>query len=435
MTRKNNIRKFRGKIAADLLIVNASELLTLDGSSQEPRTGDQMKLLGLIQDGALAIQGSKIVAVGKSEEILRGFEAKNMIDASGRTILPGFIDPHTHLVFSGSREKEFQMRLAGASYMEILEAGGGILETVHKTREASLDELVYDGQKTLDIMLEHGTTTVEAKSGYGLTVEDELKLLHVMDRLNSQHVIDIVPTFMGAHAIPHEYKNAPEKYVDLVIEEMIPLVSEKKLAEFCDVFCEKGVFTISQSRRILSAAKRAKLKPKIHADEMSTTGGTELAADIKAASADHLLFSSIKGLEAIAQQKVMAVLLPAAAFCLMMGRYADARKMMHLGVPVTLGTDFGPTCWIENQQLIIALACRFMKLTPAEAIVAATINAAHAIDKGTEIGSLEIGKKADIIICDIPNHNFLGYRFGVNLVNQVIKNGKLVFSKEKKNLY
>ena len=435
MIRKNGIRKLSGKIKADLLIMNAQELVTLDGSNQEPRTGDQMKFLGLIHDGALAIQDSKIVAVGKTEEILRRFEAENMIDAQGRTILPGFIDPHTHLVFSGSREEEFQMRLDGASYMEILEAGGGILETVHKTRKSSLGELVDDGLKTLNIMLEHGTTTVEAKSGYGLTVKDELKLLHAIDRLNSQHVIDIVPTFMGAHTIPHEYKETPEKYSDLVIEKMIPLVSEKKLAAFCDVFCEKGVFNISQSRRILSAAKKVELKPKIHADEMSTFGGTELAADIKAVSADHLLFSSTKGLKAVAQQKVMAVLLPAAAFCLMIGRYADASKMMRLGVPIALGTDFSPTCWIENQQLIIALACRFMKLTPAEAIVATTINAAHAIDKEMEIGSLEIGKKADIIICDMPNHNFLGYRFGVNLVNQVIKNGKLVFSKEEKILF
>jgi imidazolonepropionase len=283
-------------------------------------------------------------------------------------------------------------------------------------------------------MLEHGTTTVEAKSGYGLTTKDELKILEVVKRLNQLHAVDVVPTFLGAHAIPPEHRHSPEEYVNLIIEEMIPKVAERKLAEFCDVFCEKGVFTSDQSKRILVAGGIYGLKPKVHADEMSLLGGAELAASVVAVSAEHLLFSSESGLKAMADKGVIAVLLPAAAFSLMTGRYADARKMIDLGVPVALGTDFNPSCWVESQQLIIAFACHFMKLTSAEAITAATINAAHAIGRASEVGSLETGKKADVLVLNVPNHKFLGYRFGVNLVDKVIKNGRLVVDKESSSI-
>jgi imidazolonepropionase len=314
--------------------------------------------------------------------------------------------------------------------MEILDAGGGILKTVRDTRKASVEKLVENGTETLNIMLEHGTTTVEAKSGYGLTTKDELKMLEAIQRLNQMHTVDLIPTFLGAHAIPPEFSNNPEDYVRLVIDEMLPKVAEKGAAEFCDVFCERGVFNLDQSRRILSAGKKLGLRPKLHADEMSPLGGAELAASLGAISADHALFSSDEGIKAMAERGVVVTLLPAAAFSLMDGSYADARTMIRLGAPIALATDFNPNCWVENQQVIIALACHFMKLTPAEAITAATINAAHAIARAQEIGSLEIGKKADVIVLNVPSHRFLGYRFGANLVDKVIKKGRLVIDTE-----
>ncbi|MGB8779127.1 MAG: imidazolonepropionase [Candidatus Bathyarchaeia archaeon] len=426
----NKAARSKAKEKADLLIVNANELVTLGGNNQKPRTGKQMLDLGIMRNGALAVKDGTIAAVGSTSEITKVYKAENVVNASGKTVLPGFIDPHTHLVFAGSREDEFQMRVEGAPYMEILDAGGGILKTVRETRRASVEKLVENGTETLNAMLEHGTTTVEAKSGYGLTTKDELKILEAIQRLNEMHTVDLVPTFLGAHAVPPEFSNSPEDYVSLIISEMIPKVAGKGLAEFCDVFCERGVFTLDQARRILVAGKNSGLKPRVHADEISLLGGTELAASVGAVSADHMLFSSDKGIKAMADKGVLATLLPAAAFSLMSGRYADARKMINSGVPVALGTDFNPSCWVENQQLVIAFACHFMKLTPAEAITAATINAAHAVCRAGEIGSLEVGKKADIIVLEVPNHKFLGYRFGVNLVDKVIKNGRLVVDKE-----
>lgn len=423
--------KTRAREKVDLLIVNANELVTLAGGNEKPRVGKQMRDLGIIHNGGLAIKDGRIAAVGKTSEITKAFRAETIISADGKTVLPGFVDPHTHLVFAGSREDEFQMRVEGAYYMEILSAGGGILKTVRETRRASVDKIVDFGLKTLDIMLEYGTTTVEAKSGYGLTTKDELKLLEAINRLEQLHSVDVVPTFMGAHAIPTEYKSAPLDYVNIVAEEMIPAVAEKRLAEFCDVFCEKGVFTLEQSKRILLTGKIYGLTPKIHADEMSMCGGTELAAEVEAASAEHLLFASDEGIKAMANKGVIAVLLPAASLSLMSGRHADARKMIESGVPVALGTDFNPSCWVENMQLVAAFACYFLRLTPAEAITAATINAAHAIKRAHEVGSLEVGKKADVVVLDVPNHKFLGYRFGANLVDKVIKNGRLVVDREK----
>jgi imidazolonepropionase len=314
--------------------------------------------------------------------------------------------------------------------MEILNAGGGILKTVRETRRASVDKLAAEGLERLDSMLEHGTTTAEAKSGFGLTTRDELKILEAIRRVNQLHIVDVIPTFLGAHAVPPEYKDNPEGYVSLVIDEMLPRVAEKVLAEFCDVFCERRVFTLEQSKRILIAGKNHGLKPKIHADEMSPLGGARLAADVEAVSAEHMLFSSEEGVKAMAAKNVIAVLLPAAAFSLMMGKYADARLMIDCGVPVALGTDLSPNCMVEDMQLVIAFACCLNRLTPAEAITAATINAAHAISKANTIGSLEFGKKADILVLNALNHRFLGYHFGTNLVDKVIKNGRIVVDKE-----
>jgi len=280
------------KKQADLLIENANELATAEGGSQKPLVGKQMQALKIIKDAALAIKNDRIIAVGKTAKIKSRFKGSQTIDASGKTVIPGFVDPHTHLVFAGSREEEFEMRLKGASYMEIHRRGGGILKTVRETRQASERELVETCKKTLNVMLEHGTTTVEAKSGYGLTVEDEVKCLRAIRQLNKTHPIDIVSTFLGAHAIPSEFEKQPDKYVRLVIEKMIPAVATCRLAEFCDVFCEKGVFSIEQSKRILTVGKKHGLKPKLHADELTPFGGAELAAEIGAVSAEHLLYAT-----------------------------------------------------------------------------------------------------------------------------------------------
>jgi len=415
---------------ADLIIENASELATPEGGSQKPLVGRQMHALKIIKDAALAVKDGRIVAVGKTATVRSAFKASETIDAKGKTIVPGFVDPHTHLVFAGSREDEFEMRVKGASYMEIHRKGGGILKTVRETRGTGEAELVRDCRKTLDIMLEHGTTALEAKSGYGLTVEAEIKCLRALRRLNEIHPIDIVATFLGAHSIPAEYEKQPDDYVKLVVENMIPAVASSKLADFCDVFCEKGVFPIEQSRHILQAGKKYGLKPRLHADELTAFGGAELAAEVGAVSAEHLLYASDNGLRMMAECGVIAVLLPAASFSLMIDKYADARKMIVMSVPVALGTDFNPSCWVESQQLVIALACRQMKMTPAEALTACTINAAHAVCSASEVGSLELGKKADVLILDAPNYSFLGYRFGTNLVSKVIKKGKLVVDLE-----
>ncbi len=422
----------RTRESADILIVNAEELVTLAGS-QKPRTGKQMRELQIIRDGAVAIREGKIVAVGKTSDVSKTFRGENVINAKGKTVLPGFVDPHTHLVFAGSREDEFQMRVEGASYMEILNNGGGVFKTAKETRRTRVEKLVELGLERMDDMLAHGTTTVEAKSGYGLTTEDEVKILEATRRLNQLHCMNVVSTFLGAYAVPLEYRSNTDEYVDLVVREMIPEVSKQGLAEFCDVFCERGIFNLEQAKRVLIGGKNHGLKPKIHADQMNVLGGAEIAADVGAVSADHLNFASAEGIRALAEKGVVAVLLPAATYSLMMNRYADARLMIDSGVPVALATDFNASCWMENQQLVIAMACYCMRLTPAEAITAATINAAHAVCRAGEVGSLEVGKRADVSILDAPNHKFLGYSFGVNLVEKVIANGRLVVDREKQD--
>ena len=419
--------------SADILIVNAEEMLTLSGNGQKPRIGKQMNDLVIINDGAIAIREGKIIAVGKTQDVTKAFRGEYVFSAKGKTVLPGFVDPHTHTVFSGSREDELQMRIEGASYMEILNSGSGPLKTTRETRRTKIEKLVELGLERLDIMLAHGTTTVEAKSGYGLTVEDELKILEAAKRLNQLHSIEVVSTFMGAHVVPIEYKGNTEKYADLVIEEMIPQVAKQGIAEFCDVFCERGAFSMEQAKRILVAGKKFGLKPKIHADEISTMGGAEIAADVRAASADHLNYASNEGIKAMAEKETIAVLLPASTYSMMSSRYADARYMIDQGVPVALGTGFKACNWVSNQQTCISMACHLMHMTPAEAVTAATINAAHAIKRGNEIGSLEVGKRADITILNVPNHKFLGYSIGVNLVEKVIENGRLVIDREKQD--
>ena len=390
-----------------------------------------MRELGTVHDGAVAIRDGRIVAVGRTQDVTKAYRAEYVISAKGKLVLPGFVDPHTHLVFAGSLEDEFQLRVEGVSRMELLGSGGGILKIVKETRRARTEKLVNLGLERLDSMLAHGTTTVEAKSGYGLNTADEVKILEATRRLNRLHSINVVATFMGAHAVPPEYTGNPEEYVNTLTEETIPHVADRGLAEFCDVLCERRIFSLEQAKRILVKGKAHGLKPKIHADLMSTLGGAEIAADVGAVSADHLLFSSTEGIKAMAKKGVAAVLLPAAAFNMMMNKYADARLMIDCGVPVALGTGFSADCGMENQQLTIAMACNFMRMTPAEAVTAATINAAHAVNRAGEVGSLEVGKRADVAILNAPNHKFLGYRFGVNLVDRVIKNGRIVVDREK----
>ncbi len=372
---------------------------------------------------------SILIEDGRIKKISKNIKKKGaeVIDAEGKTILPGFVDCHTHAVFSGSREFELEMKLEGLSYTDIASKGGGINYTVKETRKASKEKLVKEAKKRLDRMLEYGTTTAEIKSGYGLDLKNEIKILEVIKKLNDKHVIDIIPTFLGAHAVPPEMDK--EEYVDLIINEMIPLIAEKKLALFCDVFCEKGYFNIKESRRILNEGKKHGLMAKIHADEFSAYGGAELAAEIKAVSADHLLMASENGIKKMAKAGVTAVLLPAVPFSLFQEEYANARKMINNGVRVALATDLNPNCWTESMQFIIQLACFKMKMTAREAINAATLNAAHAIKMEKEVGSIEVGKKGDFVIIDAPSHAFLTYHFGVNLADMVIKNGRIVWER------
>lgn len=410
-----------------LFIKNANQLITMEGFSNAPATHDQMKEISVIENGSLLAENGKIVAVGSAEELERShsdiIQDAKVIDASGKIVAPGLVDPHTHLVHAGTRENEYAMRLKGKTYMEIMNAGGGIHATTRATQAASFDQLYQESERRMDTFLRHGVTTIEAKSGYGLTLEHELKQLEVSKQLNKNHPLDIVSTFMGAHAIPMENKNDPELFVDLVIKEMLPVVAEKKLAVFNDVFCERDVFTPEQSRRILEAGKAYGLIPKIHADEIEPYGGAELAAEVGAISADHLLKASDEGMKKMADAGVIGVLLPGTAFFLM-AAFADARKMIDCGVPIALSTDANPgSSPTLSLPFIMNLGCLMMGMTPEEVLTATTINAAHAIGKENDIGSLEHGKKADITIFDVPNYLVLSYQYGMNHVNTVIKDG------------
>lgn len=415
----------------DLLLTHIGQVATLEGHSDAPKTGTQMNEVSVIENGAIAIKDGIIIAVGSTKDILSQISEEPKLPAiefPGMLATPGFIDSHTHLVFGGSREHDFAMKVAGKSYLEILEAGGGILNTLQSTRAASQSELVKNSFSYAESMLSLGSTTVEAKSGYGLDTENELKMLRTVDSLRSKLTLNLVSTFIGAHAIPPEFEGKTDAYVDLVVDEMIPAVVENNLAEFCDVFCEKGVFDIDQSRRILLAAKEKGLKLKIHADEIVQLGGAFLAAEVGAISADHLLMAADDGLEAMLKAGTIATLLPATAFSLGTN-YADARRMIEMGLPVSLATDFNPNCANESLFFTIALSCYRMKMTPREALSAVTINAAHALDRGATHGSIEVGKAADILILECPNPEYLTWRFGVNLVHTVISNGQVIHTK------
>jgi imidazolonepropionase len=411
---------------ADILIKNASELVTARGARGGPKTKEGMNELGIIRNGALVIEGNEIVAVGETDEVVATVkQAGTVIDATDRIVLPGFVDCHTHLVFGGSREDEFIQKIEGRSYLEIMQGNGGIFSTVEKTREAlaSPQALVNRAKAFLGKMLAFGTTTVEIKTGYGLSVESELGLLRIIGGLKESQPVDVVPTFLGAHALPKEYEERKADYIQLVIG-MLERVKAEGLAEYCDVFVEVGAFSASEARTILEQAKKQGLRLKLHAGEFNDINGAELGAELGVTSIDHLDYISERGMGLMAEKKTIGVLLPGVPFHLMINKYAPARKLIDAGVPIALATDFNPgSCPTLSMQMIIALACRQMKMTPAEAINAATINAAYALDRGGKIGSIEVGKRADIIVLDIPRHQQLPYWFGVNLVATVVKNG------------
>lgn len=407
--------------------MHASQLVTLAHESPGPRVKEAMSELAIIKDGSIWIENGIIQAIGTTNELQTNYadriEEAEIVDASGHLVTPGLVDPHTHLAFGGSREREFEMRLEGATYMDIMNAGGGIHATTRMTREATEDELVEQTTKRLNSFLAHGVTTVEGKSGYGLDLETELKQLRVMKRLQAEHPIDIVPTFMGAHAVPTEYKGREDEYVDLIINEMLPIVASEKLALFNDVFCEVGVFTPEQSERILEAGKLHGLTPKIHADEIEPYQGAELAAKVGAISAEHLLKASDVGIKAMAEQGVIACLLPATALYLR-ETAAKGRAMIDAGVPVAISTDCNPgSSPTTSMPLVMNLACISMRLTPAESLCAATYNAACAIQMEDKVGSLEVGKQADVILWNVNNYQELQYLFGVNHVKYVWKKG------------
>ncbi len=407
----------------DILIKNISQLVTPKGNSL--KCGKEMLDVSIVEDGWVLIKDGLIEEVGSGN--INEDKGVHIIDGRGKTVCPGLIDPHTHLIHGGSRENELEMKLMGVPYIDILKKGGGILSTVRETRRCSKEELKEKAKKSMNQMMLHGTTTCEAKSGYGLNFEDEIKCLEAVRELNEEHPLTIVPTYMGAHAVPEEYSDKRGEYVKLMKEKVIPYISQEKLAEFVDCFCEEGVFTVDESREILECAIEYGFKVKIHADEIKRIGGACLAGELKAISAEHLLATSTEGIISMKENGVCPVLLPATSFYLMAGRFADARKMIEYGLPVTLATDYNPgTCPTESLQTIMTFACFGMKMVPREIISAMTINAACAIDRQDTIGTIEQGKNADIVIFDTPNLNYLIYHFGINHVDTVIKNGHIV---------
>ena len=411
---------------ADLILKNIGKLVTMQGSSSF-RVKEEMNKINIIENAYIAVKNGKILAIGVGDEFgnLCGDDTK-IHDAEGLLVTPGLIDSHTHLIHGGSRENEFSMKLNGVPYIEILNNGGGILSTVKATKEASEEELYKKAKKSLDRMLEFGVTTVEEKSGYGLELNTEIKQLEVARVLDKNHPVDLVHTFLGAHAVPEEYKENHKAYIDILVDVMMPKIKDMGLAEFCDVFCEEGVFTIEESEYILQKAKEMGYKLKIHADEIESVGGAELAAKLGCVSADHLMAASDEGIKMMAENNVVANILPATSFNLNKN-YADCRKMIDMGAIVSLSSDYNPgSCPSENLQLVMQLGCLHLKMTPNEVLTAVTINAAYAIDRADKIGSIEVGKNADFVVFDARNVEYLMYHFGINHTKKVYKNGNLV---------
>jgi len=405
-----------------LAVLHVSQLVTLAGPTR-PRVGAEMAELAIIRDGGMLIHDAKIDSVGPSDEIQRKSRGAQIVDARGRVVLPGFVDAHTHLVFAGNRLDDFERRARGESYEQISKAGGGIWSTVEKTRAASEQDLLAQAKRHADWFLRCGTTTVEVKSGYGLTLEDELKILRVIRSLNEESPLEIVPTFLGAHAVPREMDT--DEYIELVIDQMLPRIAKEKLAEFCDVFCERGYFEVEQSRRILTAARKLGLKLRIHADQLSNFGGAKLAAELEATTADHLEKTDRDGIAAMKSAGVQPILLPGSVYTLGSPDYPRAREMIQAGLAVVVATDFNPgSSPTPSMPMILSLACTQMKMSPAEATTAATINAAYSLNRGNTIGSLEQGKLANFAIFDCEDYRELAYWFGVPQTHSVYVKGE-----------
>ncbi|HMB52398.1 MAG TPA: imidazolonepropionase [Thermoanaerobaculia bacterium] len=416
--------------ATDLLITNLSEVATPRGSAA--RAGAEQRRVERLAGAEVVCCDGRVAFVGSPEERRRRFPdleaSARVLDGAGGTLVPGFVDPHTHLPWAGSREEEFARRLAGATYQEIAAAGGGILSTVASTRAADEEELTARVTRRLDLMLACGTTTAEAKSGYGLTLDDELKQLRAIRRAADGHPVDLVPTLLAAHEVPPEHRGERGRYVDLVCDEIVPAAAEAGLARFCDVFCEEGVFTAAESRRVLEAGVRHGLAPRLHADEFVDSGGAELAAELGALSADHLIAVSDAGIEALSGSGVTAVLLPGTSFFLMKHKYAPARRLIEAGVPVAIATDCNPgSSHTESLTAVFVLAVFELGLTIEEALTAATLNSAACLGLGEEVGTIEVGKRADLVLLDAPNLLHLAYHYGVNLVRTVVKGGDVVW--------
>ena len=421
----------------DLFIYNASQIVTC-ASSSGPKRGAKLRDIGLIEHGAIAVNAGKIVEVGSSLELQGKYAGKQSINANGKTICPGFVDPHTHVVYAGDRVDEFELRIKGASYMEIMAAGGGIMSTTRAVRSATEDQLVAESRPRLDAMLHLGTTTAEVKSGYGLETASELKMLKAIETLAQSQPLTLIPTFMGAHAVPQEYKDRTEAYVQLIIEEMLPAVqawyqqsyfSTNNLPLFCDVFCENNAYNLEQTRRTLTAGLKHDMIPKIHADEFTNLGGVSLSIELGAVSADHLDVTPAEEHMRLAESDTIGVILPAVNFNLGSKHFADARGLIDAGAAIALSTDINPgSAPCPSMPLVMAIATRYQNILPAEALNACTINAAHAIGLGDRIGSIEAGKQADLLIVNSHSYQHLAYQFGENLVGVVIKNGEVVFS-------
>lgn len=418
------------KLTAALAVINCSQLVTLSGPAR-PRVGAELRELAIVDHGVLLVKAGRIVQTGSREAIEPLITAEfEVVDAGGRVVLPGFVDAHTHAVFAGSRASEFEERTQGATYQEIAARGGGIQATVNATRLAGANELVGAGKRYANWFLRTGTTTVEAKSGYGLTLEDELKILRAIRQLDQETPLRYVPTFLGAHSIPTEYKSRREAYVSLILEEMLPRVAQEKLAEFCDVFCEDKVFTIDESRRILSAARSHGFGLRIHADQLSLSGGARLAAELGASTADHLEHTDASGIAALKSAGVQPVLLPGSVYALGSSRYPAAREMIDAGLAVVLATDFNPgSSPTPSMPMILSIAATQMRMTPAEGITAATINAAYSLNHGERIGSLEPGKIADFVIHETEDYRDLSYFFGIEHPWRVFAGGQAVYER------
>ncbi|MFD3445646.1 imidazolonepropionase [Microbacteriaceae bacterium 4G12] len=411
----------------DLLLININQLLTMDHGTGPVRR-EEMSYLPYIEQGAIGIKDDIITYIGTSEEA-KDFEANETIDCTGKIVSPGLVDPHTHLVFGGSREHEISLKLQGVPYLDILQSGGGIHSTVRATKQATVEELVEKAKLHLNRMLSFGVTTVEAKSGYGLDIDTELKQLEAVQRLQKQHPIAIVSTFLGAHALPKEYEGKAAEFLQEMVG-LLEVIREQKLADFVDIFCETGVFTVEESKWYLQKAKELGFKVKMHADEIDPIGGTEGAVDVGAISADHLCGASDEGIKKLSEANTIAVLLPGTTFYLNKDRYARARQMIDEGVAVALATDFNPgSCPTENLQLIMSLAMLKLKMTPEEIWNAVTINSAYAINRGEEAGRLQVGRRADVVLWDAPNYAYIPYHYGVSHVHTVWKSGKVVYTR------